>query len=90
MASHESHPETRSKNDVLEAQAHGAEFVDLKADAVNEERQAESELTLKQFLVRYPAIVWWSFYWAMAAVGWYVAFPSSLFSYIVKLTLVDY
>lgn len=54
----------------LEAKASGTEFVDPKTDAVNADRQLEHDLTLKDVFRRHPAIVAWSFYWAMAAVGW--------------------
>ncbi|KAF4980637.1 hypothetical protein FZEAL_3386 [Fusarium zealandicum] len=54
----------------LEAKASAAEFANSKTDALNVERQAEHDLTIKQVLTRHPALVWWSFYWAMAAVGW--------------------
>lgn len=28
------------------------------------------ELTLRKVLRDHPALVWWSFYWAMAGVAW--------------------
>lgn len=31
---------------------------------------AEHELTLRKVLRNHPALVWWSFYWAMAGVAW--------------------
>jgi hypothetical protein len=49
----------------------GHEFADLKGEAVVEsDRQAEHDLTLKQVFINHPALAWWSFYWAMAGVGW--------------------
>ncbi|KAM0420260.1 hypothetical protein ACHAPT_011918 [Fusarium lateritium] len=54
----------------LEPKASGAEFADPKADVVNADRQAEHDLTLKQVLRHHPALVGWSFYWAIAAIGW--------------------
>ncbi|CAM1502765.1 Fc.00g075410.m01.CDS01 [Cosmosporella sp. VM-42] len=53
---------------------HGVSGVEHSADPKTEtmvtERQAEHDLTLKQVLRNHPALVWWSFYWAMAGVGW--------------------
>jgi hypothetical protein len=31
---------------------------------------AANELTLRKVLRDHPALVWWSFYWAMAGVAW--------------------
>ena len=31
---------------------------------------AAHELTLRKVLRDHPALVWWSFYWAMAGVAW--------------------
>ncbi|KAH6892441.1 general substrate transporter [Thelonectria olida] len=54
-----------------EPQVSGHEFADLKGEAVVEsDRQAEHDLTLKQVFANHPALAWWSFYWAMAGVGW--------------------
>ncbi|KFA56682.1 hypothetical protein S40293_06223 [Stachybotrys chartarum IBT 40293] len=54
----------------LHTTASCAEFVDAKSDAVDADRQEEHDLTLRQLFRRHPAIVGWSFFWAMAAVGW--------------------
>jgi sugar porter (SP) family MFS transporter len=54
----------------LEAKISRTEFVEPKADAVNADRQLEHDLSLRDVFKRHPAIVGWSFYWAMAAVGW--------------------
>ena len=35
--------------------------------------QLEHELTLKEVFKHHKVLVWWCFYWAMAAVGWWVA-----------------
>jgi hypothetical protein len=32
--------------------------------------EAANELTLRKVLRHHPALVWWSFYWAMAGVAW--------------------
>lgn len=54
-----------------EAHVSGHEFADLKGEAVVEsDRQAEHDLTLKQVFMNHPALAFWSFYWAMAGVGW--------------------
>ncbi|KAF4458226.1 maltose permease [Fusarium albosuccineum] len=54
----------------LEPKASGAEYMDPKSDVVNAERQAEHDMTLKQVLRQHPALVWWCFYWSIAAIGW--------------------
>ncbi|KAH7240531.1 hypothetical protein FSOLCH5_010732 [Fusarium solani] len=54
----------------LEPKASGAEFVDPKADGVNADRQAEHDLTLRQVLRHHPALIGWSFFYAVAAIGW--------------------
>jgi hypothetical protein len=33
-------------------------------------RDGGDELTLRKVLRHHPALVWWSFYWAMAGVAW--------------------
>lgn len=55
----------------------GVEHVDSKTENVGIERQAEHDLTLKQVFRNHKALVWWSFFWAMAAVGWYALSFSS-------------
>ncbi|KAH7141012.1 general substrate transporter [Dactylonectria macrodidyma] len=61
-----------AKDDVhhVEPQASGLEYADPKTDTVIADRQAEHDLTMKQVFLRHPALAWWSFYWAMAGVGW--------------------
>ncbi|KPM40484.1 hypothetical protein AK830_g6029 [Neonectria ditissima] len=54
----------------VEPRASGVEYHDPKTETVIADRQAEHDLTLKQVFARHPAIAWWSFYWAMAGVGW--------------------
>ena len=46
------------------------EYADLKGN-MHSDREEEQALTLHQAIKDHPALVWWSFYWAMAAVGWY-------------------
>ncbi|PKS08091.1 hypothetical protein jhhlp_005366 [Lomentospora prolificans] len=45
------------------------EYADLKGN-MHSDREEEQALTLYQAIKDHPALVWWSFYWAMAAVGW--------------------
>ncbi|KAF5980213.1 maltose permease [Fusarium coicis] len=62
---------TTAKADLeLQAKVSGTEFIDAKSHAVETDRQAEHELTLKQCFKQHPAVVWWCFYWAIAAIGW--------------------
>ncbi|KAF5024667.1 hypothetical protein F66182_3289 [Fusarium sp. NRRL 66182] len=67
-ASHK-HPDIKSD---LELHAHisGTEYMDSKSQAVDADRKAEHELTFKQCFRQHPALVWWCFYWSIAAVGW--------------------
>jgi hypothetical protein len=44
--------------------------MEAKQLAIHADHSLEHETTIKQVLQRYPALVWWCFYWAMAAVGW--------------------
>jgi hypothetical protein len=62
---------TTAKADLeLQAKVSGTEFIDAKSHAIETDRQAEHELTLKQCFKQHPAVVWWCFYWAIAAIGW--------------------
>ncbi|RSL48969.1 hypothetical protein CEP54_012639 [Fusarium duplospermum] len=54
----------------LEPKASGAEFADSKAEVVNADRQAEHDLTLRQVLRHHPALIGWTFFYAIAAIGW--------------------
>ena len=38
----------------------------------------EQVLTLKDVFKNHKTLVWWSFFWAMCAVGWYVLIFSKL------------
>lgn len=38
----------------------------------------EQELTLREVFKNHKIIVWWCFYWAMCAVGWYVCLSLSI------------
>ncbi|CAI6013931.1 hypothetical protein V2G26_003841 [Clonostachys chloroleuca] len=42
----------------------------LKQEAIRVDHNAENALTVKQVFKNHPAVVWWCFFWAMAAVGW--------------------
>jgi hypothetical protein len=55
----------------LHAQVSGTEFMDAKSHAVIADHQAEQNLTLKQCFRQHPRVVWWCFYWSIAAIGWY-------------------
>lgn len=54
----------------IEPRASAAEYIEPKSDTVAADRQAEHDLTMKQVFARHPALAFWSFYWAMAGVGW--------------------
>ncbi|KAH8679306.1 general substrate transporter [Ilyonectria robusta] len=54
----------------IEPRASAAEYIEPKSDTVAADRQAEHDLTMKQVFTRHPALAFWSFYWAMAGVGW--------------------
>lgn len=45
----------------------------LKQEAIRVDHNAENALTVKQVFKNHPAVVWWCFFWAMAAVGWLVS-----------------
>lgn len=54
-----------------DAQIAGVEHVNnTKLHDVQVDHELEHRLTLKQVFRGHPALVWWCFYWAMAAVGW--------------------
>lgn len=38
--------------------------------AIDADHSLEHDTTVKQVFRNHPALVWWCFYWAMAAVGW--------------------
>ncbi|OLN87250.1 General alpha-glucoside permease 4 [Colletotrichum chlorophyti] len=50
---------------------------DRKGTAVATTNQQELDLTVRDVFKNHKAIVWWCFYWAMAAIGWQVP-PDSL------------
>ncbi|CAG7556450.1 unnamed protein product [Fusarium equiseti] len=63
--------ESSGKSDLeLQAKVSGTEFVDDKSNALQADRQAEHELTLKQCFRQHPKIILWCFYWSIAAIGW--------------------
>jgi hypothetical protein len=45
--------------------------MDAKSHAIIADHQAEQNLTLKQCFRQHPRVVWWCFYWSIAAIGWY-------------------
>lgn len=65
-AAHSIHDEATAKPNVT-----NQEYADLKG-GLQMDRQEEQTLTIRQAIRDHPALVWWSFYWSMAAVGWYV------------------
>ncbi len=50
---------------------HGSE-PNLKSAVVAAANQQEHELTLADLFRDHKPVVWWCFFWAMAAVGWLV------------------
>lgn len=44
--------------------------LDIKGAAT--ENEVEHSLTLRQLWKESPAVIGWSFYWSMCAIGWYV------------------
>ncbi|KAJ5758457.1 hypothetical protein N7520_005613 [Penicillium odoratum] len=60
--------------DKVEAGAEGhavaVEYITTKHGQLDTDRSAEHDLTLRYIARHHPAILWWCFYWAMAAVGW--------------------
>lgn len=45
-------------------------YVSPKHENIVEAARIEHQMTLKDVFTKHPVIVWWAFYWAMAAVGW--------------------
>ncbi|KAK5992562.1 General alpha-glucoside permease-like protein [Cladobotryum mycophilum] len=54
----------------LEAQISGVEDISPKNETLRADIQNEHDLSVKDVLVNHPALVFWTFYWAMAGVGW--------------------
>ena len=46
------------------------EIVVVKEQALQADHNLEHDTTVKQVFHNHPIVVWWCFYWAMAAVGW--------------------
>lgn len=46
------------------------EILVVKEQALQADHSLEHDTTVKQVFRNHPALVWWCFYWAMAAVGW--------------------
>lgn len=56
------------KDDPL-AEAHVAGIEDPQKE-VQVDHNLEHELTLRDVFKKHPSMIWWCFYWAMAAIGW--------------------
>lgn len=52
---------------------YAVEDVTLDQTAVKEDHRLEHHLTVRSVFKNHPVLVWWTFYWAMAAVGWCVS-----------------
>ncbi|OAQ62967.1 maltose permease [Pochonia chlamydosporia 170] len=61
---------TKEEDNNLEARVSGVEEVNFKHETVRIDHQLEHELTVKDVFKKHPAVVWWSFFWSMAGVGW--------------------
>ncbi|KID78870.1 General alpha-glucoside permease [Metarhizium brunneum] len=61
---------TKDKSDTLEAHVLGVEELSFKHETVRTYHLLEHELTIKDAFNRHPALIWWSFYWLVAGVGW--------------------
>lgn len=42
----------------------------VKSEAARADLRLERELTVRDVFGRHRALVWWCFYWSMAAVAW--------------------
>lgn len=62
--------DTKDKSDTLEARVLGVGELSFKHETVRTCHLLEHELTIKDVFNRHPALIWWSFYWSMAGVGW--------------------
>ncbi|KAK2594321.1 hypothetical protein QQS21_007966 [Conoideocrella luteorostrata] len=62
--------DTKDEAHTLEGRVYGVEEVNFKHETVRIDHQLEHELTVKDVFKKHPSLVWWSFYWSMAAVGW--------------------
>ncbi|KAK8931769.1 hypothetical protein H634G_04288 [Metarhizium anisopliae BRIP 53293] len=62
--------DTKDKSDALEARVFGVGELNFKHETVRTYHLLEHELTIKDVFNRHPALIWWSFYWSMAGVGW--------------------
>lgn len=58
-----------SDGDKLEATASHLHDVEGDGPATNNALM-EHEPSLREIFKKHKAVVWWCFYWAMAAVGW--------------------
>lgn len=53
-----------------EAEVSGVEDIGKAQNTLAVADQLEHDLTLADVFRRHKMLVWWCFYWAMAAVGW--------------------
>ncbi|RYP42129.1 hypothetical protein DL767_000494 [Monosporascus sp. MG133] len=60
----------KKEDPVPDAEVLGVEDIGKAKDAIAVDNQLEHDLTLSVVFRRHTALVWWCFYWAMAAVGW--------------------
>lgn len=60
--------------DALESRVSGVEDISAPKAAMRDDHKLEHRMTVKEVFTNHPALVWWTFFWAMAAVGWYVVF----------------
>ncbi|KAJ3950306.1 uncharacterized protein N0V96_001450 [Colletotrichum fioriniae] len=58
------------KNEVSDHLEASVSHHDAKGLAVGATNQQEHDLTVREVFKNHKAIVWWCFYWAMAAIGW--------------------
>lgn len=56
-----------STDDLADEKVAAAHIDHSQADAANEQEKA---IKIRDVLKKHPSLVWWIFYWAMAAVGW--------------------
>ena len=59
-----------NKNDNEPQMIEARDSVLHEKEIIRADNELEHQLSLKDVFVRHPILVWWSFYWAMAGVGW--------------------
>lgn len=65
------------------------EHVSLKADSIAIATAEEHNLSMKDALLNNKRIVWWCFFFAMSAIGWWVFNPSERTDIAVLLTITQ-